>query len=404
VTFARFARLLAVVLVAFALWRMRPPAEPPRVAVVALPGAAQELVFNEPAREGEGAIRLPPGTSGASFWRHLVAVADGDGADASARPPLWTGERAPVRVDGAPARLFLDRVRQDADGAFFLGSSSGAVVEAADITAGRLPFPYDRAVDAVAAAVESLGRDQWSEWIPVPAAPGVAPDAAAPAAEFQLARYTDTSYYFSPAYVPGRRDVAGDAFLRGLDRELRPSIAAHVIGLAQRRTPARRQLFGPGVEQKPVIVFEDVAEDATRVFAPDSTPVAVLEQVRRTLAETLAAVRESVGRDGIVLVVGGPSSTRQSGSPAWYRVVHGTGGDGEAGPGLDLAAASSLVRYFSGVSLDAQEKSRVPVELARRYPVRPTVSHAAAAKPDEPPAQQWTASALESVPGAVSGN
>jgi hypothetical protein len=172
VTFARFARLLAVVLVAFALWRMRPPAEPPRVAVVALPGATQELVFTEPAREGEGAIRLPPGTSGASFWRHLVAVADGDGADASASPPLWTGDRAPVRVDGAPARLFLDRVRQDADAAFFLGSSSGAVVEADDITSGRLPFPYDRTVDAVAAAVESLGRDQWSEWIPVPSAPG----------------------------------------------------------------------------------------------------------------------------------------------------------------------------------------------------------------------------------------
>jgi hypothetical protein len=227
----------------------------------------------------------------------------------------------------------------------------------------------------------------------------------APAAEFQLARYTDTSYYFSPAYVPGRRDVVGDAFLRGLDRELRPAIAAHVVGLAQRRVPARRELFRPGGDERPVVVFEDVAEDATRVFAPDSTPVAVTEQVRRVVAETLAAVRDSVGRDGIVLVVGGPSSTRQSGSPAWYRIVRGAGGEGEAGPGLDLAAASSLVRYFSGVSLDAQEKPRVPVELARRYPVRPTtISHVAAAKPDEPPAQQWTASALESVPGAVGGN
>jgi hypothetical protein len=103
-------------------------------------------------------------------------------------------------------------------------------------------------------------------------------------------------------------------------------------------------------------------------------------------------------------VIGGPSSTRQSVSTAWYRILRGGGGDGETGPGLDLAAASALVRYFSGVTLDAQEKSRVPVDLARRYPVRPTVSHTAAAKPDEPPAQQWTASALESVPGAVSGN
>jgi hypothetical protein len=403
-TFARFARLLAVVLVAFALWRMRPPAEPPRVAVLALPGASQDLVFADASRDGEGAIRLPAGTSGASFWRHLVAVDDGDGADASPKPPLWTSERAPVRVDGAPARLFVDRVQQDVDGTYFLGSSAGAVVEAADITSGRLPFPYDRAVDAVAAAVGSLGLDQWSEWIPVPPAPGVAPNAAAPAAEFQLARHTDTTYYLSPAYVAGRSDIVGDAFLRGLDRELRPVIAMHVVGLAQRRTSARRGLFQPGGEQKPVFVFEDVAEDATRVFAPDSTPAAVVEQVRGVLAETLAAVRESVGKDGILFVVGGPPSTRQSGAAAWYRLVRGAGGSGEAGPGLDLAAASSLVRYLSGIALDADEKARVPSDLVGRYPVKPTVSQAVAAEADEPPSQQWTASALESVPGAVSGN
>jgi hypothetical protein len=403
-TFARFARVLAIVLVAFALWRMRPPAEPPRVAILALPGTAQDLVFADAVRDGEGAIRLPAGTSGASFWRHLVAAGDGEGTDASPKPPLWTNDPAPVRVEGAPARLFVDRVQQDVDGAYFLGSSAGVVVEAADITAGRLPFPYDRAVDAVAAAVGSLGLDQWSEWIPVPPAPGVSPDAAAPAAEFQLARHTDSTYYLSPAYVAGRSDVVGDAFLRGLDRELRPMIAKHVVGLAERRTPARRALFRAGGDQKPVLVFEDVAEDATRVFAPDSTPAAVVEQVRGVLAGTLDAVRESVGKDGLVLVIGGPPSTRQRGSAAWYRLVHGAGGSGETGPGLDLAAASSLVRYFSGIALDAQDKSRLPADLVASYPVKPTVSQAAAAKADEPPDQQWTASALESVPGAVSGN
>jgi hypothetical protein len=403
VTFARFARLLAVVLVAFALWRMRPPAEPPHVVVLALPGATEDLAFGS-AREGQGEIRVPPATSGASFWRHLVAVADGDGADASAKPPLWSGERAPVRVVGAPARLFVDRVRQDIEGAFFLGSSSGAIVEAADITAGRLPFPYDRTVDAVASAVATLGRDQWSEWIPVPATPGAAPDAGPPAAEFQLARNNDTTYYFSPAYVGGRGDIVGDGFLRGLDRELRPTLATHVIELARRRSAARRDLFTATSDKRPVIFFEDVAEDATRVFAPDSTPSAVVEQVRSALAETLAAVRKSVGKDGIVLVVGGPASTRQSGVPAWYRVVRGSGGEGESGPALELASAASLVRYFAGIALDSGQKSRVPVEIVTRYPVRATASHAAADEALEPPSQQWTASALESVPGALGGN
>jgi hypothetical protein len=105
-----------------------------------------------------------------------------------------------------------------------------------------------------------------------------------------------------------------------------------------------------------------------------------------------------------VFVVGGPPSTRQSGAAAWYRLVRGAGGSGEAGPGLDLAAASSLVRYLSGIALDADEKARVPSDLVGRYPVKPTVSQAVAAEADEPPSQQWTASALESVPGAVSGN
>ena len=403
-TFARFARLLALVLVAFALWRMRPPAEPPRVAMLALPGASQELVFGAAARDGAGEIRLPAETSGASFWQHLVAVADGDGSDASPRPPLWSGERAAMRVAGAPARLFADRIRQDVEGAFFLGSSSGVVVEAADITAGRLPFPYDRSVDAVAAAVASLGRDHWSEWIPVPPTPGAAPNAAPPAAEFQLARYTDTTYYLSPAYVSGRGDVVGDAFLRGLDRELRPTVATHVVELARRRSVAKRELFPKGGDQRPVFVFEDVAEDATRVFAPDSLPSAVADEVRAVVADALAAVRESVGKDGIVFVVGGPPSTRQAGVPAWYRMMRGSGGDGETGGALDLASASSFVRYLAGIAIDADEKSRLPVELARRYPVRATVSHVVVADVDEPPSQQWTAAALESVPGAVSGN
>jgi hypothetical protein len=402
VTLPRLVRLLAIVVVAFALWQMRPPAEPPRVAILALPGASRELVIGA-AREGDGEIRLPADISGASFWRSLVAIADADSADIASRPPLWAEPGAAVRVWGAPARLFIDRLHED-DAAFFLGSSSGAIVEAADITTGRIPFPYDRAVDAVASAVASLGRDQWSEWIPVPPAPGADADKAATEAEFQLARHTDTSYYFSPAYIAIEGRVVADAFLRGLDRELRPTIASHVTGLTRRRTAQLRGLFRPNGDQTPAIVFEDVADDATRVFAPDSTPSAVVEDVRAALAATLEAVRESVGEDGIVMVVGGPPTSRQAGTPAWYRIMRGGGRDVVSLPPVDLASAASVVRYFSGIALDASERARIPLELVQRYPVRASVSRTAAALEDEPPDQQWTASALESVPGAVSGN
>ena len=405
-TFARLAKLLAVLLVAAALWRARPPAPPARVAVLALPGAAMDVLAARGGPQRVGEIRVPASTTGSAFWRRLLAVGDDGGRDAAELVSLWSGEPAAVRALAVPARLFADPERAAVVESAFLGSSSGVIVEAADITAGRLPAPYDRSVDAVATAVATLGREEWSEWIPVHGPTGAEPSVAAPAAEFQFARFTDTAYFFSPAYiVAGSVETVGTPFLRGLDRELRPLVATHVIALAARRLGSSRDLFRASADARPVVVFDSVAEDATAVFAPDSTPAAVLDRVRDAIVAELATLRGAVGPDGLVVVVGGPSTARQAGTAPWYAVVEGRDGkhEGDAGARfpLDFEGARALVRYVAGISLDTREKSLLPADFVSRFPIRATVARATNPARPGPPQQKWLPSTLESVRGAL---
>ncbi|MFN2426919.1 MAG: hypothetical protein ABR587_10795, partial [Candidatus Binatia bacterium] len=147
-----------------------------------------------------------------------------------------------------PARLFTDAERARTVEDSFLGSSSGQLVEAADVTAGRLPAPYDRAIDAVVSAAATLRPEEWSEWIRVPGQAGAMPSASGPTAEFQFARFTDATYYFSPAYLRFSSGMVGSGFLRGLDRGLRPLVAQHALTLAGRRLEASKSAFASAVD------------------------------------------------------------------------------------------------------------------------------------------------------------
>ena len=438
--FARLAKLLAVLLVGIALWRARPPAAPAHVIVLALPGASMDLAVTGAARDAAvsfgGPILVPPATSGAAFWRRIVA-ADAP-ADVVELVPMWSGTKAPVRAIAAPARLFGAQKSAVSAESAFLGSSAGAIVEAADITSGRLPAPYDRAADAISSAAATLRREEWSEWIrvePLPPAPQVIPAVpvaaareplaaaagnrfaapahaasaakeTAPAAQFQFARATDTSYFFSPAYIIGADGTIGTPFLRGIDRDLRPLIAAHVIALSRRRLDASRTLLAPQGDLRPVFVFDSIGEDATSVFRPDSTPGATLDQVRDAIVAELAVLRRAVGADGLLVVIGGPPTSRETGTPAWFRIIAasgGSGGDPETTT-LEFDAARALIRYVAGLSLDRSEKALVPAALTGRFPIRATAPKPAADSEPDPPEQHWSVEALESVPGAVGSN
>lgn len=396
-TFARLAKLLAVLLVGLALWRMREPAPPAHVVVLALPGAAADVVAPTGGELRTGEIRSTSVSTGGAWWRRLFGRGDEPGSG-----PLWGGEDPAVRPLAVPAGLLPDPDQAEAVERQFVGSSSGAVVESVDITSGRLPAPYDRAIDAVAAAAANLSREQWSEWITT--TPGPADEASA-GAEFQFAHYTDTSYFFTPAYRIGDPRIVGTPFLRRLDRPLRPLVATHVIELARRRLAPARQLFRDSGDGKAVIAFHGAVEAVTNVFAPDSVPALVLERAGNAIAADLAVLREAVGEHGLVLVIGGPPSTRQPVGSPWYRLVEG----GKSGRGaqtppvtpIEFEQARALVRYATGVALDATEKALVPADLAARFPIVPTVRGSGRGSGDQEPVEPWSPEAIESVPGAV---
>lgn len=401
-TFARLAKLVAVLLVAAALWRARPPAPPARIVVLALPGATLEELAGGGSLVQTGSIDVPASTTGAAFWRRLFSFEVAANRDPRDLAPLWSEQRSPVRAFFVPARLFdADEGAAAADRAF-VGSSSGAMVEATDITAGRIPFPYDRATDAVAEAAASLKGEEWSGWITLPPTAGAVPG---PAAQFQIARFTDTAYFFSPVYVSTGMASVASPFFRGIERELRPLVALHSLELSRRRSGSLGGLFEQAGEQRTAVVFDGVAENSAAVFSPDSTPAALLEKIRDTLALELAAIRAAVGPDGLIVVVGGPSTGRQKGEKAWYAILGATSGPlaaaaGEGAP-LDCDAARAVVLHVAGVSLDAREKALLPVVLATRYPVRATVARLPAGIEAREPALLWTAATLESVPDAV---
>src|SRR5205085_6256340 len=151
----------------------------------------------------KGPIAVPPASTGTAFWRRLFAEADDPARDPGELEPIWSQDGSTLRILSVPSSLF-DQDKLPAGETAFAGSSAGAVVESEDITSGRLPPPYDRAADAVVAAAATLGRDQWSDWITVDPAPAAASNVDAarrPSAQFQLTRFGDSAYYFSPAYV-----------------------------------------------------------------------------------------------------------------------------------------------------------------------------------------------------------
>jgi hypothetical protein len=400
VTFARLAKLAAVLLLAFALWQLRPPAAPANVAILALPGAARDTIASTAGREGS--VRAPAGRAGSTFWREVFSF--GVAAEEPHAPLfLWTGDRPVARPLAVPVRLFRAPGSTMGDDGVFVGTSSGAVVDAADITTGRLPSPYDRAIDAVAASAAMLRPDEWSDWITVEP---VSHDGAAitlPEAEFQFARTNDSSYLFSPAYVAHRRDRIGTPFLRGADREARPLVAQHLFALSKRRLQPVETLFAPGGDRRPLVVFDMLAEEIPAVFAPDSTPAASLDQIRDAVLGEIELLRKAVGPDGIVVTIGGPSSGRSVGEPAWYRVDRGAGGPPLASGVADGATLRSLVRYVAGVAIDQKEKALLPGTLLMAVPVRPGAARPDDEGPELAADRDWSPSSLESIPGAVSG-
>ncbi len=401
-TFARLAKLLAVLLVAIALWRARPPAPPAHVVVLALPGATMDLLA--PGGGSGGSIRLPKPTSGAAFWRRLLAFDDDESGEPADMTPLWSDQRGAIRALSVPAHLFGPLDAAAVVEQAFVGSSGGAIVEAVDITSGRLPYPHDRAAAAVAITAAALRREEWSDWIDVEPPPGSATPTAV--AQFQFVRFSDSAYFFSPAYAASTSATVASPFLRGVDRELRPIVAAHLIALSRRRLEPSRTLFAQGSDRGAVVVFDGVAEDTTAVFTPDSTPAAVREEVRDAIAAEVAALRAAVGSDGLVVVVGGPSTVREPSSEGWYRLLTGAdaGGPGpDAGSPLDFEAARALVLYATAVSLGAAEKSLVPAALTSRFPIRATVARLPAAARPGAPHSAWSTATLDSVPGAVGG-
>lgn len=399
-TFSRLAKLLALVLVAVAVWRARPPVAPARVAVLALPGTPSEALAQAPA-VAAGEIRIPDGTTGAAFWSRLFTIEDDSGREPGTLLPLWKGATEAIRALAPPARVFGNG--EAAPASAFAGSSGGAMVEYGDLTSGRLPPPYDRAIDAVTAAAATLGRDQWSDWIVVTPTPPVPGAPVPPPAEFQFARVGDNSYYFSPAWVVGAADGSAEPFLRGAERELRPLLATHVLEVWRRRDERVEGLFRDPGEARPAIVFDGIGQDVAAVFSPDTVPAAVAARRDETAQSVLRSLRGAVGADGVVLVVGGPAAAR-SFSGAWYRIVPGGEadgrGDGVAAAALEFPAARALLRHFAGVALDAAEKPLLPVTVASRYPVRARVAKSAAPDAGAAPVP-WSAANLESLPGAV---
>jgi len=416
VTFARLAKILAIVLVAFALWRARSPEAPVHIVVLALPGASSDLFTGgaQATTLAKGPIAVPPATTGTAFWRRLFAAADDAGRDPGELEPVWAQGRSSVRIVSVPSSLIAEDKASSGDVAF-AGSSAGAVVESEDITSGRLPSPYDRAADSVAAAAATLGRDQWSDWITVdplpPAAPkapdgagsSAAPPARPPAAQFQFARFGDSAYYFSPAYVFAASPVARRPFLRGKEREIRPLVAAHAIAVTKRRLDPSRELFANPRDGRPVIIFDTASEDTAAVFSPDTTPAGVLEQVRDAIAGEVALLRQADGPREIIVAIGGPTTTRPAETAAWYHIVTFSGAanaDDRSSQPLDFEAARAMLRYALGFALDERARNQVPAALVRSAAIRSPVARPAVPESSHHQLSSWSAETLESVPGA----
>lgn len=403
-TFGRFARVVALVLVLVALWLARTPPAPDRIVVVALPGVSPEQAFvaiGKGTASGSpllsGAFRIDPARPGAAVWRDLFGQDGGSRSPA----PLWAGETgSSLRVVAAPERVFGEP-DGDATAVGFLGSSSGAVVGGDDLASGRLPAPWDRAVDAVSSEAAAMRVGQWSPWIPVASTPGT-PATGDAIAEFQFVRFSDADYYLSPAYVTLPTGALLPApFLRGMDATLKPLLAEHAVARSSRVFEQAGELFEKGSRGGACVAFDTVAEEASGVFAPDVVASGASENVAAALASRVRWAVAVAGADGRVLLLGGPGTSRSSSSSGWYALLAGDGARGGSDEKADLSfdGARGVLRFLLGVPLTESERAALPALFAKQLRGAPS---AAQADGEPPPVQNpWTPAALESAGGAA---
>lgn len=404
-TFARVAKVLAALFVGAALWWARPPEPPARIAFLALPGASSDVFPAGGRLSSPGAIEGPASAiEGAAFWRRLLAAAADDGRDPLDLAPLWSAEAGAIGAFAVPARLFVPSERQGAVEGTFLGGSTGVGVRKADLSSGRLPVPYDRSLEILASASTQMRPGDWSDWIPLRPRAAAVEGGAGLLGEFQFARVTEDEFFLTPVYRTPAPERIGSPFLRGLHRDVRPIVVEHTFHRAARLAeswPEQFRRHGRGA----LIFFDTVAEDAASVFAPDSVPSAIVDRLHDAISTDLAILRRSVGDHGLVVVVGGPASSRGGGKDPWYAIVEGgeglyAGGSVVSAP-LRFEATRVLVRYLAGVELEDEERPLLPKEIALQYPIPVTMAALADAPEPSPPEESWSASSIELLRGAL---
>lgn len=403
-TFARLAKLMAVSLMAVALWRAAPPVAPARVVVVVLPGFEEKTLaaLGLEDRRGNwgGTVSTPGSGSGALFWQRLFDLA----APGQAPIPVWEGTFPRVAVASPPEAVFRSSPgeipgpsRPD-----FVGGNAGMIVDAREVAMKRLPSPYDRAAERLVAESDSLRRGQSSEWIAVEF-----PDAGI-VGEFQVARCTDDLLFLSPVYVvSGRSDtVSRDLarpFLRGLAPELREAAAGHLVEVQRRRFAASIARLRQDSSPTSAIVFDLSAQEVGEVFLPGEIPDGAAATVTNAVSAHIRQLRDLVGAEGLIVVVGGPTIGRDESGKGWLRILgvsaESTGSTASAE--LDFTTARIVLRYLLGIALNQDERASVPLALAARLPIRsasPVAVHANRATSSS----AWSAEEIESLPRAVS--
>ncbi len=400
-TFARLAKLMAVSLVAVALWRAAPPIAPARVVVLVLPGFEEKRLaasgLEELSGNWGGSVSIPGPGSGAMFWRRLLDLA----APGEAPIPVWEGTSPRVAGTSPSAGVFRPssgEVRRSSP-PDFVGGNAGLVVDAREVAMKRLPSPYDRVAERLVAESDSLRRGQWSEWISIEF-----PDSGI-VGEFQVTRITDESLFLSPVYAEAGRPVTDSRdfarpFLRGLAPELREMAAAHLLAVQRRRFGAAIADLRQDSSSASAVVFDLSAQEVADVFLPGETPENVAAAVTNAVSEQIGRLRELVASEGLIVVVGGPTIGRDESGKGWLRIL-GVSAESTGFAELDFTTARVVLRYLLGTALTQDERVSVPLALAARLPIRsgpPASVHANTTTSSS----AWSAEAIEAVPLAVS--
>ena len=403
-TFARLAKLMAVSLVAVALWRAAPPVAPARVVVLVLPGFEEKslasLGLEDRRGNWGGTVSTPGPGNGALFWQRLFNLA----APGQAPTPVWEGTFPRVAVISPPETVFRSpagevprSTRPD-----FVGGNAGMVVDAREVAMKRLVSPYDRAAQRLVVESDSLRRGQWSDWIPV-----AFPDTGI-VGEFQVTRCTDELLFLSPVYVVSDRAEMASSdlarpFLRGLAPELKDAAVGHLIAVQRRRFGASNARLRQDSSPTSAIIFDLSAQEVGEVFLPGETPAAAAAIVANAVSAQIVELRDLVGTEGLIVVVGGPAMGRDQSGKGWLRIlgVSGESTGTTAFAELDFPVARVVLRYLLGIALTQEERASVPLALAARLPIRsapPASVHANTTTSSS----AWSAEEIEAVPRAVS--